>query len=293
MPARYSGRLSLYTRQLSPCDACARASRDASVAGRTCLLGRGMGGKKRFAVTVDELGGSASSRVDFIRTDARAAKHAVPSNTRLKDALSSPFDIARGLTGLASAAVVRQLMTSCSGAPAGCAQPGVVFGLGAVTRRLRRGELQAVIMAGEMHPALLVAHIPVLAARRAVPLCILDCSSAQLGQPFGLLRAAVIGFASEHFELEHPLMGLLAESAAVPPAWLEAAATAEAAAEVAAEAAVALTAEAGVGAEASAGAEAGAGAGAEAGAGTGAGVDDVAEDCKETQSGPQACTSDT
>ena len=197
-------------------------------------------GKKRFAVTVDELGGSASSRVDFIRTDARAAKRATPSNTHLKDTLSSPFDIARGLTGPASAAVIRQLVTLRTAAPE---QPGVVIGLGAVTRRLQRGELRAVVMAGEMHPALLVAHIPVQAARAAVPLCILECSSAQLGQPFGLLRAAAIGFTSKSFELEHPLIRLLAESAAAPPPWLEAAATAAAAA-VAAEAAAEAEAEA-------------------------------------------------
>ena len=106
---------------------------------------RGMGGKgkKRFAVTVDELGGSASSRVDFIRTDARAAKRVTPSNTHLKDTLSSPFDIARGLTGPASAAVIRQLVTLRTAAPE---QPGLVIGLGAVTRRLQRGELRAVVM---------------------------------------------------------------------------------------------------------------------------------------------------
>ena len=193
-----------------------------------------MGGKKRLAVTVDELGGSASSRVDFIRTDARAAKRATPSNTHLKDTLSSPFDIARGLTGPASAAVIRQLVTLRTAAPE---QPGLVIGLGAVTRRLQRGELRAVVMAGAMHPALLVAHIPVQAARAAVPLCILECSSAQLGQPFGLLRAAAIGFTSDSFDLEHPLIRLLADSAAAPPAWLEAAAAETAAAEAAAAAA--------------------------------------------------------
>ena len=193
---------------------------------------QGMGGtgKKRFAVTVDELGGSASSRVDFIRTDARAAKRATPSNTHLKETLSSPFDIARGLTGPAMQAVIRELVRLRTAAPE---QPGVVIGLGAVTRRLQRGELRAIVMAGEIHPALLVAHIPVHAARATVPLCILECSSAQLGQPFGLLRAAVIGFTSKCFALEHPLIRLLADSAATPPAWLEAAAAAAAAAEAA------------------------------------------------------------
>ena len=190
----------------------------------------GGNGKKRFAVTVDELGGSASSRVDFIRTDARAAKRATPSNTHLKETLSSPFDLARGLTGPAMQAVIRELVRLRTAAPE---QPGVVIGLGAVTRRLQRGELRAIVMAGEIHPALLVAHIPVHAARAAVPLCILECSSAQLGQPFGLLRAAVIGFTSKCFALEHPLIRLLADSAATPPAWLEAAAAAAAAAEAA------------------------------------------------------------
>ena len=210
---------------------------------RAVRFSREMGGKgkKRFAVTVDELGGSASSRVDFIRTDARAAKRATPSNTHLKDTLSSPFDVARGLTGPASAAVIRQLVALRTATPE---QPGVVIGLGAVTRRLQRGELRAVVMAGEMHPALLVAHVPVQAARAAVPLCILECSSAQLGQPFGLLRAAAIGFTSKSFELEHPLIRLLAESAAAPPAWLEAAAAEAVAAAAAAEAAAAEAAAA-------------------------------------------------
>ena len=178
---------------------------------------------KRKAVTVDELGGSAHSRVDFIRTDARAVKRATPSNTHLKGALSSPFELPSGLTGLAAAGVIRQRVSSCTGGQTGQVPSGVVIGLGAVTRRLRRGELQAVIVAREMHPPLLVAHLPVLAAKSGVPLCLLGCSSAQLGQPFGLLRVAAIGFAVDHFGLDHPLIQLLAESMTATPKWLAAA----------------------------------------------------------------------
>ena len=81
-------------------------------------------GKKRFAVTVDELGGFASSRVDFIRTDARAAKRATPSNTHLKETLSSPFDVARGMTGPAMQAVIRELVTLRTAAPKQLAEFG-------------------------------------------------------------------------------------------------------------------------------------------------------------------------
>ncbi len=174
----------------------------------------------RAAVTVDQLGGGASSRVDFIRTDARALKRSTPSNTHIKGALNSPFELPSGLTGLAAASVIRQLVASCSGGRTGQVPQGMVVGLGAVTRRLRRGELRAVVVAREMHPALLVAHVPVLSARREVPLCLLGCSSAQLGQPFGLLRAAAVGLDAAHFEAEHPLVRLLAESASATPPWL-------------------------------------------------------------------------
>ena len=181
------------------------------------------------AKTVDELGGAASSRVDFIRTDARAVRHVVPSNTQVKGALASPYELSTGVTGAAAAGVIRQLMVSCCGGQTGTVQSGVVLGLGAVTRRLRRGELRAVVMARDMQPPLLLAHMPVLAARQEVPLCVLACSSAQLGQPFGLLRAAAIGLDASHFEAEHVLVQLLSGCASAVPAWLKRALALEAA----------------------------------------------------------------
>ena len=67
---------------------------------------------------------------------------------------------------------------------------------------------------------------------------VLACSSAQLGQPFGLLRAAAIGLDAGHFEEGHALVQLLRESAAATPAWLAtalAAATADGGSEAAAD----------------------------------------------------------
>ena len=116
--------------------------------------------KKRAAQTVDSLGGGAPGRVDFIRTDARAVKRAAVSNTQLKDALGSPFEMPKGLAGPKTTDIIRSLMAICvSGRPA----PGVVIGLGAVSRRLRRGELRALVVAREAQPAMALAHLPVLA----------------------------------------------------------------------------------------------------------------------------------
>ena len=177
--------------------------------------------KRRAAATLDELGGAASGRVDFVRTDARAVKRAAPSNSKLKGALASPFEMAAGLAGPSAAGVLRELVASCAGDAAGRVRPGVVVGLGAVGRRLRRGELSALVVAREAQQPLLLAHVPVLAAQRGVPLCVLACSSAQLGQRFGLLRAAAVGLEARLFAADHALVRLLAESASATPAWLE------------------------------------------------------------------------
>lgn len=177
--------------------------------------------KRRAAATLDELGGAASGRVDFVRSDARAVKRTAPSNSQLKSALASPFEMAGGLAGPTAAHVLRELVASCAGDAAGRVQPGVVVGLGAVGRRLRRGELSALVVAREAMPPLLLAHVPVLAAQRGVPLCVLACSSAQLGQRFGLLRAAAVGLEARLFAADHALVRLLAKSAIATPAWVE------------------------------------------------------------------------
>ena len=108
-----------------------------------------------------------------------------------------------------TARVLQRIATDCVDAEVGSARarPGVIIGLRAVTRRLGRRSLRAVFVARNMRPSVLVAHLPVLARRHAV-LCALDCTSAHLGQPFGLLRAAAIGLSAEAFTADHPLVEL-------------------------------------------------------------------------------------
>ena len=44
------------------------------------------------------------------------------------------------------------------------------------------------------------------AAPCGVPVCVLPCGSAQLGQPFALLRAAAVGLRSAEFGEDHALV---------------------------------------------------------------------------------------
>jgi hypothetical protein len=168
--------------------------------------------KRRRAATLDELGGIASSRVHFLRTDARAAAAApTTSRTKLKEALSSELEPQwTAATGEAAASVLRQLGQECSG---DAARAGMLLGRGAVGRALRRRQLRAVVLAREAGVPLLYSHLAKLAQDAGAPVCLLACGSAQLGQPFGLLRASAVGLRADHFNEHHELVLLLRRAA--------------------------------------------------------------------------------
>ena len=169
-----------------------------------------MPGRVKRAVTLRELRGVASGKAGFIRSDARAVVAPSASKSRLKLALSLSSEPTWSVASDADTArVLQRIATDCVDAEVGSARarPGVIIGLRAVTRRLGRRSLRAVFVARNMRPSVLVAHLPVLARRHAV-LCALDCTSAQLGQPFGLLRAAAVGLSAEAFAADHPLVEL-------------------------------------------------------------------------------------
>jgi ribosomal protein L7Ae-like RNA K-turn-binding protein len=166
--------------------------------------------KRRRAATVDDLGGVASNRVHFVRTDARPASAPAASRSKLKEALSSelepqwkdaPRDLAAGI------------MQNLGAVSSGDARIGVVTGRRAVARALRNGALRAVLIAREAGVPLLYAHLAALAQDSCTPVCVLACGSAQLGQPFGLLRASAIGLRTESFGHEHELVRLLVGAA--------------------------------------------------------------------------------
>ena len=159
---------------------------------------------------LDDLGGAAK-KVAFVRDDARALASAAPSKSQLKAALAVPFDaLPAPATGNVAEAVLSRLASDCvvratAGADGRTVRAGVVLGLGAVTRALRQGRLSAVMLAREPQP-MLVAHVAAVAAPCGVPVCVLPCGSAQLGQPFALLRAAAVGLRSAEFGEDHALV---------------------------------------------------------------------------------------
>ena len=189
------------------------------------------GKAKAPAKTLDELGGAASN-VHFVRTDARAAAAPAPiSRTKLKHA----FEWQLGpqwplLDGEEKAKVLAQVGEACAAEAAAGRDPprpaSICVGRAAVTRTLRRGELRALVLAQDSGPPLLYAHLAPLAQERGAPACVLACSSAQLGQPFGLLRASAVGLRAEDFGEEHELVQLLRRASeqqrpAGPLPWLE------------------------------------------------------------------------
>ena len=176
--------------------------------------------KPSQAATLDELGGTASKKVKFIRTDARSLITSAPSNSKVKAALTSSLEPQwPPVTKERTAVVLKRIAADCSAArDAGDshARDGVLIGLGSVTRALRRCELRAIVLAKESQPPLLYAHVPLLAQQQNVTVCALPCSSAQLGQIFGLLRASAVGLAASAFDSGHPLVQLLAEETKQP-----------------------------------------------------------------------------
>ena len=166
--------------------------------------------RRRAAATLDQLE-HASERVPFLRTDAREASVVAPvSRTRAKEALACDLDPEWSAASPATTtAVLRQLGADCAANSA----PGVRLGRSAVTRALRRGELAALIVSREGGPPLSYAHLAAHAQQHGTAVSLLACSSAQLGQPFGLLRASCIGLLAHHFPASHPLVQLVQRTA--------------------------------------------------------------------------------
>jgi ribosomal protein L7Ae-like RNA K-turn-binding protein len=182
--------------------------------------------KRKAAVTLDELDGVASRAVPFLRTDARAAvATASTSNTRRKEGFTSELEPSwTAVSGEVAANVLRHLASGCvassaerSITTAARARPHVRLGRGAVCRGLRQGALSAVVLARESGPPLLYAHIAALAQEHGVTVALIGCSSAQLGQPFGLLRTSAIGLGRESFSDNHELVQTLKNAAGSDP----------------------------------------------------------------------------
>jgi ribosomal protein L7Ae-like RNA K-turn-binding protein len=182
----------------------------------------------RAAATVSELGGVVSSKVAFIRTDARAAcRDAAPSQTRLKTALLSPFEPSwPHVSAAAVSALVKGLSAECTAQlDVSPKPPGFIVGLKSVTRALRRGKIRAIVAASELQPPLLLAQLAVLSEAHGAHLAVVPTTAAALGQPLGLLRAAVIGLSSAQLAPDHPLVTLVMAVPKPVACWLPAAGT--------------------------------------------------------------------
>lgn len=182
--------------------------------GDTPRLHIGMGKQRaKKAQTLDDLGGKASN-VFFVRTDAVAALPQSISHSKLKQAFD--WELAPQwplITGDNAAVILRHIGSACTADAAAGRDPprpgGIRLGRAAVTRALRRRELRAVILARDSGPPILYTHLAALAQDCGAPACLLACSSAQLGQPFGLLRASTVGLHASHFGEDHELVALL------------------------------------------------------------------------------------
>ena len=175
---------------------------------------------KAAALTLEDLDGDASKRVSFLRTDARAAIATVPTSmTALKEAFVSELEPKWvAASGELAAAVLRQIGHACAAvAPAHAPQrqplAGIHLGRSCVCRALKRRALRAVVLAREAGPPLLYAHLAALAQEAGATVALLACSSAHLGQPFGLLRASAVGLDAELFPEAHPLVALVEAAA--------------------------------------------------------------------------------
>ena len=186
--------------------------------------------KKPEAVTLEDLDGVASKRVGFLRTDARAAiAPTAASKTKLKEHFSSELEPQWvAASAELTATVLRRLSVECvAGArvEGGRARAGVRLGRNAVGRGLRQGALRAALLAQDAGPPLLYAHLAVHAQTQRSPVALLACSSAQLGQPFGLLRVSAVGLTADSFSEDHALVQLVQRAAGTAPPlpWLDAA----------------------------------------------------------------------
>merc|ERR1712113_32217 len=169
--------------------------------------------KRKQAATLDELHGSASELVKFIRTDARAIVIPnSPSLSTLKAAMHSPFEPHWSqIEDFQVSHLVHELRRSCVNTYNGAegVRPRVVLGLRAVMRSLKRGELRAVICGTQTACILHLAQLAFHSRERNVALCGLPCSPARLGQPFGLLRVSCLGLPVHEFPIDHRLIVLI------------------------------------------------------------------------------------
>ena len=164
-------------------------------------------GKKpqRAAATLDELasaGETVVSRVPFLRTDARAMQQpAGKSKSKMKQAFASDLEPNwPAASAEASSHILGLLGVECGSGDGGRNRASCVcLGRSAVARALKRNSLAALILAKDAGVPLLYSHLAVLAQASGTPVCVVACSSAQLGQPFGLLRASAVGLRKEHF----------------------------------------------------------------------------------------------
>lgn len=184
-------------------------------------------------MTLDELGGEASKKVGFIRTDAKAVIEPSASSSKLKSSLASPLEPRwPDVSKEHCSTVLQRLATLCTPESRGGApSEGVIFGINAVTRALRRSELSVVILARASQSPILYAHIPLIsqlqqmqreqsAKEQGTIVCMMPCSSAQLGQPFGLLRVSALGLKSAQYSDTHPLVLFLTRDNHIPFPWL-------------------------------------------------------------------------
>lgn len=68
----------------------------------------------------------------------------------------------------------------------------VLCGLGQVTRAMERGEVAVAVVVKRTAPAGIVSHVPLLAHARAVPLCVLPGTTAELGAALGLQTCVAV-----------------------------------------------------------------------------------------------------
>ena len=185
---------------------------------------------KPAALTLDALDGAASKRVAFLRTDATAVATPSPvaSKSRLKEAFASSLEPQWvAVSGVLTADILRELgaeatARSAQGPRRGVAPLGIYIGRNAVSRRLRKRALRSLVVARDAGLPMLYAHLPLLAQQAGVTPTLLSCSSAQLGQLFGLPRISAIGLDAQEFPDDHALVLLLRRAAGegLPFPWL-------------------------------------------------------------------------
>ena len=181
----------------------------AAQAGMSPSIGRRS--RKRAAATLDDLDEDASKQVHFIRADARPAARRSTSTSLLKDLFNSGLEPKWSTASAAAMAaafkhISHRVKTQTTFSRQHLQCLGIHIGRSTVRRRLLSGSLRLILSVREAGPGILSTELGILAAKAGVPLVVLGCSSAQLGQLFGLLRVSAIGFSQNEAE---PLLSLL------------------------------------------------------------------------------------